>query len=45
MSFLKTGMKEFEYKEEQVLEHPLIYTSFVSAAEGHEEAYLPVRDM
>lgn len=36
MNFLRTGMKEFEFKEEQILEEPLIYTSFVSAAEGHD---------
>lgn len=45
MNFLRTGMKEFEFKEEQILEEPLIYTSFVSAAEGHDQAYLPIKDM
>lgn len=45
MSFLKNGLKEFEFKEEQVLEQPLIYTSFVSACEGHEKAYMPIKDM
>lgn len=45
MAFLKTAMREFEFKEELLLEQPLIYTSFVSAAEGHEKAYLPIKDM
>jgi dynein heavy chain len=45
MGFLKNGMKEFEFKEDVILEQPLIYTSFVSAAEGHEAAYMPIRDM
>ena len=45
MSYLKNGMKEFDFKEEQVLELPLLYTSFVSACEGHETAYMPIRDM
>jgi len=45
MNFVKVGMKEFDFKEEVLLEQPLIYTSFVSAAEGHEKAYLPIKDM
>lgn len=46
MNFLKNGLKEFsDFKEEQLLENPLIYTSFVSAAEGHEKSYLPIRDL
>lgn len=46
MNFLKAGMKEFsDYKEEILLEQPLIYTSFVAAAEGHEKSYLSIRDL
>jgi dynein heavy chain, axonemal len=45
MSFLKTALREFEFKEEHLLEQPLIYTSFISAAEGHDKAYLPIRDV
>jgi dynein heavy chain len=45
MSYMRNGMKEFDFKEEQILEQPLIYTSFVSASEGHEKAYMPIRDM
>lgn len=46
MNFLKVGLKEFsEFKEELVLEQPNIYTSFITAAEGHEKAYMPVKDM
>lgn len=45
MGFLKTALREFEGKEETILEQPLIYTSFISAAEGHEKAYLPIKDI
>ena len=45
MGFLRTGMKEFDFKEDQILEQPLIYTSFVAAAEGHEKAYMAIKDM
>lgn len=46
MNFLKNGLKEFnEYKEEVLLEGPLCYTSFVSAAEGHEKSYLPIKSL
>ena len=45
MSFLKNGMKEFDFKEDVILEQPLIYTSFVTACEGHEKSYMPIRDM
>lgn len=44
-NFLKVGMKEFDFKEEVITEEPLIYTSFVSAAEGHEKSYMPIKDM
>jgi len=45
MAFMKTAFREFEFKEELILETPLIYTSFVSACEGHEKSYMPIRDM
>lgn len=46
LNFLKNGLKEFnEYKEDVLLEGPLIYTSFVSAAEGHEKSYLPIKSL
>jgi hypothetical protein len=46
MNFLKNGMKEFsDFKEEVLLEQPLIYTSFVAAAEGHEKSYLSIKDL
>jgi dynein heavy chain len=46
MNFMKVGMKELgEFKEEQIMEQPLIYTSFVSACEGHEKSYMPIKDM
>ena len=46
MNFLKNGLKEFsDYKEDVLLEGPLLYTSFVSAAEGHEKSYLPVKEL
>jgi len=38
-------MKEFEFKEETILEEPLVYTSFISACLGHEKAYMPIKDM
>jgi dynein heavy chain len=45
MSFMKTAFREFDAKEELLLEEPLLYTSFVSACEGHEKAYMPIKDM
>ena len=40
-------MKEFaEYnKEETVMEQPLIYTSFMAMAKGHEPTYAPIASM
>ena len=38
-------MREFEFKEEVIMEEPMIYTSFVSACQGHEKAYMPIKDM
>lgn len=45
MGFVKNSLREFDFKEDAILELPLLYTSFVSASEGHEKAYLPIRDM
>ncbi len=45
MSFMRNALKEFDAKEELVFEQPLLYTSFITACEGHEKAYMPVRDM
>lgn len=46
MNFLKNSMKEFsDHKEEALLENPLIFTSFISAADGHEKSYLPVANL
>ena len=46
LNFLKNGMKEItDYKEEVLLETPLMYTAFVSAAEGHEKSYLPIKSL
>ena len=40
-------MKEFadHNKEETVMEQPLIYTSFMSMAKGHEPTYAPIASM
>ena len=45
MNFMRNGLKEFEAKEEIIFEQPLLFTSFVSACEGHDKAYMPVKDM
>lgn len=45
MGFMKNGFREFDFKEEVILETPLIYTSFVTASEGHDKAYMPIKDM
>jgi len=44
--FMSAGMKEFpDLKEDAILEAPLIFTSFVTACEGHEPAYMPIKGM
>ena len=44
MGFMKSALKEFaDVKEEDAFEEPLIYTSFVSACEGHEATYIPIK--
>lgn len=46
MNFMRTAIKEFtDVKEEAIFEEPLLYTSYVSACEGHEAAYLPIKGM
>jgi hypothetical protein len=47
MGFMRNGFRELGdgIKEEIIMEQPLIYTSFVSACEGHEKAYMPIKDM
>jgi len=47
MVFMNNGLKEFGElgKAEIVFEEPLIYTSYVSACEGHEASYLPIKSM
>jgi len=44
-AFLKSASKNFEGNVENFIEEPNLYTSFVSAAEGHEKVYLPINDM
>jgi len=39
-------MKEFpDMKPDEILEEPLLYTSYVLACEGHEANYVPIKDM
>lgn len=46
MEWMRAACKHFDnINPDIVFEEPLIYTSFVSACEGHDKAYLPVRDM
>jgi len=46
MNYMRTAIKDFgDMKEEQIFEEPLIYTSYVTACEGHEAAYLPIKGM
>lgn len=46
MNFMAGGMKEFtEFKPEDILETPLLYTSYVSVCEGHEPLYKPITGM
>lgn len=42
---LKAACKNFEFNTDTLIEEPLIYTSFVSACEGHDKVYLPIKDM
>lgn len=46
--FMTTAMKEFpstDFKMDQITAEPNIYTKFISLANGHIPAYLPIRDM
>jgi len=47
MIYMTNGLKEFGElgKAEVIFEEPLIYTSYVSACEGHEASYLPIKGM
>lgn len=46
MNFMALGMKEFtEFKPDDILEAPLLYTSYVSVCEGHEPLYKPIVGM
>ena len=46
MNFMRNGLKELvEFKEEQVFEEPLIYTSFIAMCKGHEPSYKPIEEM
>lgn len=43
---MRTAIKEFpDFKEDDIFAEPLLYTSYVSACEGHEAAYLPIKSM
>jgi dynein heavy chain, axonemal len=46
-TYMTNALKEFgEFgKAEVIFEEPLLYTSYVSACEGHEAAYLPIKSM
>ena len=43
--FVKQASKTFDIKEEQMYVEPVIYTSFVSACQGHEKAYLGLEEI
>ena len=46
MNFMRNGLKELvEFKEEQVFEEPLIYTSFIAMCKGHEPSYKYIEEM
>ena len=46
MNFMRNGLKELvEFKEEQVFEEPLLYTSFIAMCKGHEPSYKPIEEM
>ena len=47
MGFMRNAMKELDYPEAQVMggDEPLIFTSFVAVANGHEAAYKQVASM
>lgn len=44
--FMLNAMKEFsDFKPDAILAEPLIYTSFIAVAKGHEAAYVNIKDM
>lgn len=43
--FQMNALKNFEQKPDDVLEQPNIFTSFVSACEGHDKSYMQIREM
>lgn len=45
MEYVMQGMKQFEQKPEVILEEPNIFTAFVSACEGHDKTYIPIREI
>ena len=40
MDFVKAAAKQFDIKEDVLYAEPIIYTSFISACQGQEKAYL-----
>ena len=45
MKFVNEAGKKFDIKEDQLYQEPIIYTSFISACQGHEKAYLGCEDL
>ncbi len=43
--YVVTSLKHFDASNDDVLERPNIYTSFLSECQGNEKAYLPVKDL
>lgn len=44
--FMGNAMKEFsDFKPDMIMAEPVVYTSFISVAKGHEPAYVNVKDM
>ena len=43
--FLRNACKNFEQNVDMILELPNVYTSIISAAQGHDKAYLPAEGM
>ena len=41
---IKNACKNFDVNADVIMEEPNIYTSFVSACEGHDKSYLPIKD-
>jgi dynein heavy chain len=46
LNFMKLGCKEFgDIKEDDILEEPNIYTSFVAQCEGHDATYMEIKGL